>query len=211
MKLFNYWRSSASWRVRIALTHKGIDYEYIPVHLVNNGGEQNKDDYRTLNPMQQVPFLLLDDGRGIGQSVAIIEYLEECFPNPALLPKDSFLRAKARQLVECINAGIQPLQNLSVTQKLKAEFQANDIAWIQHFNVKGLSALEAIAAETAGDFLVGNDVTIADVFLAPQLYSSRRFQVDLSPYPTLLRAEKNAMQLPAFQKAHADQQPDAVK
>ena len=206
MRLHSYWRSSASWRARIALHYKGLAFAYVPVHLVQR--EQYAEGYQRLNPMEQVPTLELDDGRRLTQSLAIIEYLEETHPTPPLFPRDPYLRARVRQLAELVNSGIQPLQNTSVLLKVKAD-GADDRAWGQHWIAKGLRALEATAADCAGRFLVGDSVSIADVCLVPQLYNARRFDV---PVPSsLARIEEACLALPAFQAAHADRQPDAQK
>lgn len=210
MKLYSYWRSSASWRVRIALATKALAYEYVPVHLVKEGGEQHSESYRALNPMAQVPTLELDDGRRLSQSLAIIEYLETMVPTPPLLPADPYLRARARQLAEVINAGIQPLQNLGVLRELETR-GVDPKAWSQLYIGRGLDALEAAAATTAGRFLVGETPTIADVCLIPQLYNARRFGLEVTRWPLLARVEEACAQLPPFQMAHADRQPDAVR
>ncbi|KFE62689.1 maleylacetoacetate isomerase [Hyalangium minutum] len=213
MKLYSYWRSSCSWRVRIALNLKGLSYSYEAVHLVKDGGQQNSDAYRALNPMRTVPTLELEEGgqvRRLSQSVAILEYLEERYPTPALLPADPLLRARIRMLAEMVNSGIQPLQNLSVLQFVKGELQRDDKAFAAHWNVRGLTALEAAVKETAGTYCLGETVSLADIFLVPQLYGARRFAVDLSPYPTLTRIEAACEKLPAFQAAHPDRQPDAA-
>lgn len=213
MKLYSYWRSSCSWRVRIALNLKGLSYSYEAVHLVKDGGQQNSDAYRALNPMRTVPTLELEEGgqvRRLSQSVAILEYLEERYPTPALLPADPLLRARVRMLAEMVNSGIQPLQNLSVLQFVKGELQRDDKAFAAHWNVRGLTALETAVKETAGTYCLGETVSLADIFLVPQLYGARRFAVDLSPYPTLTRIEAACEKLPAFQAAHPDRQPDAA-
>lgn len=218
MKLFSYWRSSSSWRVRIALAFKGIDYAYEAVHLVQNGGEQHADSYRARNPMKQLPTLEISTEGGtqhLAQSMAILEYLEETHPEPALLPADPFLRARARQLAEIVNSGIQPLQNLHLMQRLKASFEVEGEpvdarAWCAPFIADGLRAYETLAAETAGNFSVGDDLSFADLCLIPQLYNARRFSVDLSAYPLLLQIEQNCQALNAFKKSHPDAQPDAV-
>ncbi len=209
MKLHNYWRSSASWRVRIALELKNAPFDYVPVHLVDGGGWQYRDQYRTLNPMAQVPTLELGDDRSLSQSLAIIEYLEETIPSPALLPKDPYLRARARQLAEIVNAGIQPLQNLAVFTEVK-RLGGDTKAWAQLFIDRGLRALEASAQKTTGTFLVGDSPTIADICLVPQLYNARRFEIELTPFPTLTRIEAECAKIDAFARAHADRQPDAT-
>jgi maleylpyruvate isomerase len=215
MRLYNYWRSSASWRVRIALGYKGIPYEYRAVDLVSEGGEQYSPTYvAEINPLSQVPVLELDDGphpRRVAQSLAIMEYLEERFPEPALLPSDPWLRARARQLAEIVNAGIQPFQNTPTLGYVKTSLRGDPSAWLRHFLERGLRALERSARETAGTFLVGAHPTIADVCLIPQLYSARRFDVPLTSFSTLVRVEEACQSLPAFAAAHPDRQPDAPK
>lgn len=207
MKLFGYWRSSSSWRVRILLGYKQLAYEYVAVNLL--AGAQKDPAYQRLNPVGQVPTLLLDDGRQLSQSMAIFEWLEETAPSPPLLPADPYLRARARQLAELINSGIQPMQNLSLLRTIQS-FGVDEKAWIRGVLTTGLAALAASAGPTAGRFLVGDAVTVADVFLVPQLYSARRFDVDLAAWPLLLRVEESCARLPAFAAAHADRQPDAV-
>ena len=212
MKLYNYWRSSASWRVRIALAHKGVSYTYVPIHIVNS--EQHQLSYRERNPMQQVPTLEIDDGERtleIGQSLAIIEYLEERFPKPHLLPEDRASRARVRQLAEIINSGTQPFQNLPMLNYIKDELGADPKVLASRMNERGLAAVEAISASIHTRFLVGDAPTIADLCLVPQLYSARRFGVDVEAYPTLLRVEAACAELPAFIDAHPDRQPDAPK
>jgi maleylpyruvate isomerase len=209
MRLFGYWRSSATWRVRCALQLKGLAYEVVPVHLVRDGGEQRGDAHRARNPMAQVPVLELDDGALLTQSVAILEYLDEVHPSPPLLPADPVGRAHTRALVEVVNSGIQPLQNLSVLAAVRALGGDAD-AWAAQAIATGLRALEALAAPRAGRFLVGDAPTLADCVLVPQLYNARRFGVSLDEVPTLRRAEASAEALPAFQAAHPSVQPDAV-
>jgi maleylpyruvate isomerase len=213
MKLYSYWRSSCSWRVRIALNLKGLAYTYEAVHLLKDGGQQHSDAYRALNPMRTVPTLEFEEGGGVkrlSQSLAILEYLEERYRTPALLPSDTLLRARARMLSEMVNSGIQPLQNLSVLQFVKGELKSDDKAFGAHWNARGLAALEAAVKETAGTYCLGETVSFADICLVPQLYGARRFAVDLTPYPTLTRIEAACEKLPAFQAAHPDRQPDAA-
>ena len=212
MKLYAYWRSSSSWRVRIALHYKRVAYETAAVDLRRDGGEQFSAEYRAINPLEQVPALEVEEAgarRLLTQSVAIIEYLEERFPEPPLLPADRFLRARARQFAELINSGVQPFQNLSVLKHVKHALHADENAWARHFVERGLRALEAAAAETAGRFLVGDSPSIADVFLVPQLHGARRFGVDLAALPTLARVEAACAALPAFIAAEPERQPDA--
>jgi maleylpyruvate isomerase len=212
LKLYSYWRSSCSWRVRIGLALKGIPYEYMAVHLLKDGGQQNTDAYRAVNPMRTVPTLEWSEGgttHRLGQSLAILEYLDARFPTPALLPGDLLLRARVRMLSEMVNSGIQPLQNTSVQQYVKHECKADEKTFAAHWNRRGLEALERAVKETAGTFCVGDSVTLADLCLVPQLYGARRLAVDLTPYPVLTRIEAACNQLPAFQAAHPDRQPDA--
>jgi maleylpyruvate isomerase len=215
MKLYSYWRSTASWRVRIALAFKGVRYEYRPVNLVRDGGEQYASSYvAEINPLSQVPVLELEGEeplRRIAQSLAIIDYLEERFPEPSLLPDEPWLRARARQLAEMVNAGTQPFQNTPTLRYVREVFQGDEKAWLRHFLGRGLRALETTARETAGTFLVGGHPTLADLCLVPQLYSARRFDVPLDAFPTLLRVEAACAELPAFAAAHPDRQPDAPK
>ncbi|HVR02710.1 MAG TPA: maleylacetoacetate isomerase [Polyangia bacterium] len=212
MKLYTFWRSNSPWRVRIALAWKGVQHDVVTLDL--GAGQQHTDDFRDLNLAEQVPVLELDElgpegrQRRITQSMAIIEYLEERYPTPPLLPSEPWARARARQLAEIVNSGIQPFQNLATTKKVQA-LGVDPRAWLEHFISRGLAVLERAARETAGTFLVGEAVTIADVYLVPQLYAARRFGVDLAPYPTLARVDVTCAALPAFQTAHADAQPDA--
>lgn len=209
MKLYGYWRSSATWRVRIALAYKGLTYDYQPVHLVKDGGEQRSESYRRLNPMQQVPTLELPDGRRLTQSLAIIDWLEATHPSPALYPADPFLRARALELAQVVNAGIQPLQNLAVLDEMK-RLGGDPQAWGRKVIEKGLTAIEQLSKDTRGTFLVGDAVSVADACLIPQLYNARRFGADFNLFPSLAAIEEACMQLDAFQVAHADRQPDAV-
>jgi maleylpyruvate isomerase len=213
MKLYGYWRSSSTWRVRIALAHKRLDYERVAVHLVRGGGEQHAAAFREKNPMQQVPLLEVADGGRtllVAQSLAILEYLEERWPEPPLLPADRGERARARQLAEMVNSGIQPLQNLGALKELSRVAPGADTkAWARGFIERGLAALEASAAPGAGAFLVGDAPSFADVVLVPQLYNARRFGADLESFPALLRAEASSMKLDAFRESHPDRQPDA--
>ncbi len=211
MILYDYWRSSSAWRVRIALHFKGIAFERRVVNLIKDGGEQHTDAFRTLNPLGQVPVLVTqekDGARTITQSMAIIGYLEETVPVPPLLPADPWLRARARQLAEIVNAGTQPLQNLTVLDHVEAQGLDRE-AWARHFIARGLAALEAASQETEATFLVGDAPSIADLYLVPQLYNARRWKVDLAPYPTLVRVDATCAGLPAFVAAHPHAQSDA--
>ncbi len=213
MKLYGYWRSSASWRVRTALAFKKVAFDHVGVHLVKDGGQQNDSGYREVNPMAQVPTLEVEhEGHVffIGQSMAILEYLEERFPHPALLPADPISRAWARQLAEVVNSGIHPLQNLSVLTKIRDELGANERAWGKQVIEQGLRAYEKIAHMSSGRFSVGDEVSFADICLVPQLYNARRFAVETSEFKLLERIEASCMELDAFQVSHPDRQPDAV-
>jgi maleylpyruvate isomerase len=210
--LHNYWRSSASHRVRIGLGLKGVTYDYTIVNILKR--DQFADAYRDKNPMSQVPTLEIteDDGKviAISQSLPILEYLDERFAGAPLLPKDPYLRARARMLAEIINSGIQPLQNLAVTKAIKA-FGGDEQAWPRPFIAEGLAAFERSARDIAGEFSVGDAPSLADCFLVPQLASSRRFGVDVARHELLVQIEQRCLALPAFANAVPDQQPDAVK
>jgi maleylpyruvate isomerase len=210
--LHNYWRSSASHRVRIALGLKQLAYEYVAVNILTHG--QNADAYVAKNPMQQVPTLEIteDDGtvRAITQSLPIMEYLDERFASPPLMPTAPYLRARTRMLAEIINSGIQPLQNLTTTKKVK-QLGGDDGAWVRDFITAGVAAFAAAAADTAGQFCIGDAPTIADCCLVPQLASARRFGAELAHHTQLLAIEQRCLALPAFARAMPDQQPDAVR
>jgi maleylacetoacetate isomerase len=211
--LYSYYRSSASYRVRIALHLKGIPFEYRPIHLLKNGGEQYSPEYKRLNPMSQVPCLIHND-RPIGQSMAIFEYLDNITQQPRLFPLDPFDRAMVIQICEAFNSGIQPLQNTSVTAALENTYgftSAQKTEWIQHWNHKGLTGVEELLRKTAGEFCLGDTVTAADCFLVPQVYSAKRFNVDLTAYPHIRRIDEAANRLEAFQLAEPSRQPDFQK
>ncbi|XP_053553343.1 maleylacetoacetate isomerase isoform X1 [Bombina bombina] len=201
--LFGYFRSSCSWRVRIALALKGIEYEHRFINLIKDGGQQLSDEYKEVNPMQQVPALRID-GITLSQSLAIIEYLEETRPNPPLLPKDPKKRAQVRMISDHIASGIQPLQNLSALQRIG---NTKD-EWAQYFIIRGFQALEKILKDTAGRYCVGDEVTMADLCLVPQVANAERFKIDLTPYPTITRINQSLLQLEAFQVSHPSRQPD---
>ena len=217
LRLYNYWRSSASYRVRIGLGWKGLAYDYVAIDIVRGGtdgtGGQHDADYRARNPMGQVPVLELteDDGHALRlvQSLAILEYLDERWPTPPLLPANRADRAQARALAEIINAGIQPLQNLPTLAQV-AKLGGDRTAWVAGFVHRGLAAFDAQAAASAGRFCVGDEPSIADCCLVPQLYSARRFGVDPAPWPRLIAIEAACAELPGFAAAHPDRQPDAV-
>jgi maleylpyruvate isomerase len=211
MKLWSYWRSSCAYRVRIALGLKRLPFEYAAVQLIRDGGEQHRPEFAALNPQRQVPVLELQDGTEtirLVQSMAIIEYLDERFPEPPLLPASAQGRAQVRALAELVNSGIQPLQNTSTFAVLKKHGVAAE-PWARLFIEKGLTALEQLARPRAGAFLFGDNASLADVYLVPQLYNARRYGVPLDAFPTLTRAEENAQALPAFRAALPEAQPDA--
>ena len=211
MKLYTYWRSSCSWRVRIALNLKVLDYELHPVHLVKDGGEQHSEWYREINPQAQLPTLELDDGTHITQSMAIMMYLERIHPEVSLLPTESLLYAKIIQLAEIINAGIQPLQNLSVLQFLNKQDPSKELSmsWAKGVIQRGLEDLDSLVAESTTQFLLSDTPTIAECCLIPQLYNARRFGCDLTKVPRLLEVEQACERLEAFKQAHPSVQPDA--
>jgi maleylpyruvate isomerase len=215
MKLYSYWRSSASYRARIALHHKSIPFEYIPINLIREGGgQQHGDEYRAINPMEQVPILEFEENgvvRRLGQSMAIMEWLEESYPKAALLPADRYLRARARQLAEIVNSGIQPFQNLTMRGIVKNELGGDDVAIARRFIEKGLRAYTTFATDVAGAYSVGDEPSIADVCLVPQLYSARSLGVDLSVFPLLLQIEQRCNDRAGFQAAHPDKQIDAQR
>ena len=204
--LYDYYRSSAAYRVRIALNLKGIDYESRPVNLLHS--EQTADDYRALNPQGLVPMLEID-GHRLTQSLSIMVYLDQCFPDPPLMPRDPVDGAHVRAMALTVACDIHPLNNLRVLKYLSSELglpQEERDAWYIHWLREGLPALEALAKVGAGRFLFGDEPTIADVCLVPQLYNARRFNVALDDYPTLLRADESANALEPFAAAHPDRQ-----
>lgn len=212
MRLFNYWRSSASYRVRLALHFKGLPFEYVAVNLMK--GEQAGAPHLGRNPWGSVPVLeVTEDGQTalIPQSIAIVEYLEEKYPQKALFPTRLIDRARMRAMAELVNSGIQPLHNLQILNHLKDELKTDPKPWSEKWIGKGLDALEAMAKDTAGNFLVGDQFTFADCCLLPQLFGARRFaSVDPARYPTLLRVEAECLKLEFVQKARPENQPDAV-
>jgi maleylpyruvate isomerase len=212
LALHNYWRSSASHRVRIALGLKELPYEYVVVNILKK--DQFSAEYVAKNPMSQVPTLEITEDDGtvhvLTQSLPILEYLEERFPAHPLLPKDLYLRARTRGLAEIINAGIQPLQNLSTTKQVKA-LGGDDVVWTTGFIETGLAAFARAALETAGAFCVGDSPTFADCCLVPQLASARRFGANIAEQRRLLDIEARCLAMPAFANAAPDKQMDAVK
>lgn len=210
--LHGYWRSSAAYRVRIGLGLKGLAWEDRPVHLVRDGGQQHSPAHAALNPQQLVP-VLEHDGRVLTQSLAILEYLDEAFPDtPALLPADAAGRARVRALAQLIACDVHPLNNLRVMQYLGRELAADEgarLAWTRHWMAEGFAAMEALLATRPGRFCHGDTPGLADCCLLPQLYNARRFDLDLAPYPQLRAVEQACQALPAFAAAVPEAQPDA--
>jgi len=204
--LYHYWRSSSSWRVRWALAVKAVDFESRIVDL--SAGEQLSPEARAKNPIGHIPILEID-GLVLAESVAILEYLEDTRPTPALYPTGAAARARTRRFVETINSGIQPLQNLSVLKRAAAD-PAGQKEWAAHFNQRGMAACEALIHES-GPFALGAELSVADLFLVPQVYSARRFGVDLAPYPLVLRAEAAALATEQAQAALPETQPGAPR
>lgn len=213
MRFFGYFRSSAAYRCRIAFNLKGLNPEFIPVHLVRGGGEQKSDTYRDVNPQMLVPALV-DGDVTLTQSLAIIEWLDEMHPAPPLLPDDPSLRAKARAFAYAIACDIHPLQNLRVLNVLRAEYgqdQDGVERWCQRWLGEGLAACEALLAREPqrGPFCFGETPGLAEICLVPQLFSARRFKVPLDGMPRLLEIDAACAALPAFADAHPSRQPDA--
>ncbi len=210
MKLYTYFRSSAAYRVRIALNLKGLPYEMIPIHLTKDGGKQHSSEYRAVNRQELVPTLALDGGGLLTQSLAIIEYLDETHPQPPLLPGDPVARAHVRELAQVIACDIHPIDNLRVLQYLKRtlKHEQPDIdAWYQHWIVQGFNAIEPMLAATP--YACGAQVTLADICLVPQVANARRFKMPLEAYPKIVAVDAACQKLPAFDKARPDNQPDA--
>ncbi len=214
IKLYSYWRSSAAYRVRIALNLKELEYETVPVSLAPDDAEHRQDAYRSINPQMLVPFF--DDGHvAIGQSQAILEYLDEAYPQPSLLPNSSEGRAKVRAFCNLISCDIHPLNNLRVLMYLQGPLGASTEQrneWYAHWIAEGFQAAEQLAttSQNDGPCVFGANLTLADALLVPQIYNARRFNVPLDAYPRLLAIDQGCNDLPAFQKAAPEQQPDST-
>jgi maleylacetoacetate isomerase len=210
--LYTYWRSSAAYRVRIALNLKGLPYEARPVHLLTDGGEHLKPAYCDISPQAQLPTLL-DGDRTIRQSMAILEYLDETRPDVPLMPTDPLGRARVRELMQAVGTDIHPLGNLRVLRAIEAEFGADQsakAAWSRRWIKKGFDGIEALLARgQTGHFSHGDAPTLADCCLVPQFYNAVRWGVDLAPYPTIRRVVEACQRMEAFQKAAPEAQPDA--
>lgn len=211
--LYDYWRSSAAYRVRIALNLKGQTYEQRSIHLVRNGGEQKKAEYRALNPQGLVPTLI-HNGQALTQSLAMIEYLDQVFPEPGLIPEDIQAAANVRALALTVACDIHPLNNLRVMQYLKAEMGQEQEAvsqWYSHWIAAGFSAFEQRLEQLgSGDYCVAEAPSLADCFLIPQVYNAERFNCPMDTYPRIRRIVNHCRDLPAFAAAAPEAQPDAV-
>ena len=210
MKLYTYFRSSAAYRVRIALNLKALNSDMIPIHLQKEGGMNRKPEFRAINPLMRVPALKLDTGEVLTQSLAIIEYLDETHPEPPLLPRDPIQRALTRALAQTIACDIHPLNNVGPLRYLKNELgqdQAKIDAWYHHWVIEGFNALEAMIAP--GPYATGNAVTLADICIVPQVANARRLKVPLDAFPKIVAVDAACAKLPAFDKARPENQPDA--
>ena len=209
MKLYSYWRSTTSYRVRAALNLKGVEYETISVDLV--AGDQRSDDYVALNPGKGVPTLVLDDGTVLTQSMAILDYIDATWPQPALLPSDALARARVLAAAHTVALDIHPVNNLRLIGQLKSRFgatpeQAKD--WMCHWMAEGFAAVETMV-DPDSTFAFGDSPDLADLCIVAQVYNARRWGLDLAAYPNVARIETNALAVPAIAAAHPDQQPDA--
>ena len=211
MELYGYFRSSAAYRIRAALTLKGLDYTAISVSLLK--GEQRGEDFLQKNPQGFVPYLTTGDG-AMGQSLAMLEYLEETYPDPPLLPTDASGRARVRQIASIIACDIHPLNNLRVLKYITGEFGVTEdqkTAWYHHWILAGFHTIEALLRDgNSGDFCHGNSVTFADLCLVPQVYNARRFNCPLKDFPNIIRIVDNCNKLEAFLRAQPENQPDAT-
>jgi maleylacetoacetate isomerase len=210
MKLYSYFRSSAAYRTRIALNLKGIAFETVPVHLTRNGGEQHAPEFHAVNPQKRVPALALDTGEVLLQSLAIMEYLDEVYPDPPLLPKDPIERAHVRAMAQIIACDIHPLNNLGPLSYLRHTLKADQSAiqeWYRHWIITGFEAVEALIRPAPYAF--GRHVTVADICIVPQVANARRFKVPLDRFPGIVAVDAAAAQLSAFDAARPDLQPDA--
>ena len=208
MKLYTYFRSSAAYRVRIALNLKELPYEMISIHLTKDGGKHQTPEYRAVNPQMRVPALELSNGDRILQSLAIIEYLDEVFPEPALLPADAIDRAHVRAVAQIVACDIHPLNNLVTLNALKklGHDQATVDEWYRSWVLAGFEAIETLLKP--GPYAFGSRVTLADICLVPQIFNARRFKTPLDAFPKILAVEEACAKLPAFEKARPENQPD---
>ena len=210
VKLYSFFRSSAAFRVRIALNLKNIPYEMQSVHLSKEGGHNRKPDYRAVNPQMKVPALVLDNGETLIQSLAIMDYLEETHPQPPLLPKDPLARARVRAIAQIIACDIHPIDNTAPLRYLKnvlGHDQPAIDAWYHHWILEGFEAIEALISPAP--YCFGTQVTLADVCLVPQVANARRLKVPLERFPKIVSAEQACLKMPVFDKARPENQPDA--
>jgi maleylacetoacetate isomerase len=210
VKVYTYFRSSAAYRLRIALNLKDLSGDMVSIHLQKEGGQNRKPEYRAINPQMRVPALKLDSGEVLTQSLAIIEYLDEVDPQPPLLPRDPVERAKVRALALAIACDIHPLNNTSPLRYLKnvlGQEQSKIDAWYHHWVLEGFEALETMVRP--GPYAFGGEVTLADVCLVPQIYNARRLKVPLERFPKLVAIDAACAKLPAFEQARPENQPDA--
>ena len=210
MKLYSYFRSSAAYRVRIALDFKNVAYDTVPIHLQRDGGRHKSAEYRAINPQMRVPALELPGGEVLVQSLAIIDYLDDTFPEPALLPPDARTRAHVRAVADIVACDIHPLNNLTPLNYLRDPLKQEQEAvrtWYRHWILEGFAAIEKMI--NPGPYAFGSAVTLADVCLVPQVANAKRFKVPLEAFPKILAAEDACQQLPAFEKARPENQPDA--
>lgn len=213
LTLYSYFRSSAAYRVRIALALKGLAYETVPVHLVKDGGQQRSDWYRKVNPQMRVPALVVEQAERTDtliQSPAILEWLDETFAEPPLLPRDPLARARCRAIGAIVGCDVHPLNNSGTLKALTERFEASErqrMAWYAKWIQEGFAAIEALVE--GGGFACGDAPTLADVYLVPQVANARRFDVDISAFPKIVAIDANCRALPAFQAAAPERQPDA--
>ncbi len=210
MKLYSYFRSSAAYRVRIALNLKGLAYETMPVHLVKDGGHNRRPEFRAVNPQMRVPALVTAGGDVLIQSLAIIEYLDETHPEPPLLPKEPMARARVRALADIVACDIHPLNNSGTLRYLKRDMHQEQTAidaWYHHWVIEGFEAIEALLQPSP--YACGSQVTLADVYLVPQVANARRLKVPLDTFPKIVGIEAACLKLAAFDRARPENQPDA--
>ncbi len=210
MKLYSYFRSSAAYRVRVALNLKGIAYETVPIHLTRDGGRQNSAEFRAINPQMRVPVLVLDSGERLVQSLAIIDYLDHAFPAPPMLPTEVVARAEALGIAEIIACDIHPINNLVTLNYLRGRLghdQAAVDAWYAHWIVTGFEAIEVMIRP--GPYAFGAEPGVADLCIVPQVYNARRYKVSLDRFPKIVGVDAACLELEAFDRARPENQPDA--
>jgi len=208
--LYNYFRSSCSWRVRIALALKNINYECKSIHLVNNGGEQNSQDYKKINSISQVPTLIIEN-KILTQSIPIIEFLDELYPSSRIIPSDKEIRFKSQEIANIVSTYIQPLQNLSTMQYLVKNFKISDqqkLDWSRNWIQKGFESIEVLLGKDTYKFTVSDEVTLSDLLIVPQVYNAKRFNIDITKFPLINKITQDLLQLEAFQVSHPHNQPD---